>query len=69
MTKPGDLILDPFAGVGSAGVAAVANDRRFLGIELDKIYADAAKQRLNAVVDGEASYRPHNAKIPNPKKI
>ena len=35
-TNPGDLILDPFMGSGSTGVAALKNGRRFLGIEFEK---------------------------------
>lgn len=45
-TNPGDLILDPFMGSGSTGVAALKNGRRFLGIELEKEYFEMAKKRL-----------------------
>jgi len=41
-----DLILDMFMGVGSTGVAALNLDRRFIGIELDKIYYDASVKRI-----------------------
>jgi site-specific DNA-methyltransferase (adenine-specific) len=44
---PGELVLDPFMGVGSTGVAALETGRRFLGIELDKEYFKAAKRRLD----------------------
>ena len=33
VTPPGGLVLDPFAGSGSTGLAAVLEDRLFLGIE------------------------------------
>jgi len=46
-SMPGELVLDPFMGVGSTGVAAVGAGRRFLGIELDKGYYQAAKMRLH----------------------
>ena len=45
-TKPGDLVLDPFAGVASTGVAALQLGRRFLGIEADENYVAAASKRL-----------------------
>ena len=48
-SQPGDLILDPFSGSGSTGVAAIANDRRFIGCEIDADYAKIASGRLNEI--------------------
>jgi len=45
-TKPNDLVLDPFAGSGSTGVAARHCNRRYLLIEQDAGYHRAACQRL-----------------------
>ena len=45
-SAPGDLILDPFMGVGSTGVAAVELGRRFVGIEIDEGYIEAARNRI-----------------------
>ncbi|MBV9021978.1 MAG: site-specific DNA-methyltransferase [Ktedonobacteraceae bacterium] len=45
-TNPGDLVLDPFMGVGSTGVAALQLNRRFMGIEIDTSYFEAAKERI-----------------------
>lgn len=46
--RPGGLVLDPFAGSGSTGVAALATGRRFVGVERDPAYAEIAAQRLRA---------------------
>jgi DNA modification methylase/intein/homing endonuclease len=45
-TNPGDLVFDPFMGVGSSGVAALQLDRRFTGIEIDPVYFRAAEKRI-----------------------
>lgn len=43
--QPG-LVLDPFAGVGTTGVAALRLGRRFIGIELSEQYAQMAREKL-----------------------
>ena len=48
---PGGLVLDPFAGSGSTGVAALLEGRRFLGIEREAEYVRIARDRL-AALDG-----------------
>jgi site-specific DNA-methyltransferase (adenine-specific) len=45
-TPPGGLILDPFAGSGSTGCAAVLEGFRFVGIEADEEYAAIAERRI-----------------------
>jgi site-specific DNA-methyltransferase (adenine-specific) len=47
-TRPGDHVLDPFAGSGSTGVAAIGLGRRFTGWEVEKDYAGLAVKRLRA---------------------
>ena len=42
----GGVVLDPFAGSGSTGIAAVLEDRRFVGIEREEGYIDIACARL-----------------------
>jgi site-specific DNA-methyltransferase (adenine-specific) len=44
----GDLILDPFMGSGSTGVACVDLDRRFIGVEIERRYFDLACTRIEA---------------------
>lgn len=50
VTKPGDLILDPFAGSGSTLVAAKKTGRRFTGIELDDVHYAKAQRRIEETV-------------------
>ena len=45
----GALVLDPFAGSGSTGRAAVLEGMRFVGIELDAGYAEIARRRIEEV--------------------
>lgn len=49
--NPGDLVLDPFMGSGSTGVACVQTGRRFIGIELERKWFNVACARI------EAAYR------------
>ena len=42
----GELVLDPFFGSGTTGVAAKLLKRKWIGIELNKTYINAAKKRL-----------------------
>lgn len=49
-TNPGDLVLDPFMGSGTTGVAALALGRRFIGIESEKEYIDVAAKRMRDVL-------------------
>ena len=46
LTNEGDIVLDPFMGSGSSGVAAVQLNRRFVGIELSQDYFKLAKERI-----------------------
>jgi modification methylase len=48
-SRPDDLVLDPFCGTGTTGAAAKRLGRRFLGIERDAGYAEAAKARIAAI--------------------
>ena len=47
-TYRGDVVLDPFMGSGTTAVAAVRNDRRYLGFEMDAQYVELAEQRIAA---------------------
>lgn len=51
-TDPGEVVLDPFCGSGTTGVACLRLGRRFIGIEKDAKYAAVATERLQAESQG-----------------
>ena len=46
VTPPGGLVVDPFNGSGTTGIAAVLEGFRYLGIEQAAEYADIARRRI-----------------------
>jgi site-specific DNA-methyltransferase (adenine-specific) len=54
-TNPGDLILDPFAGSGTTGIAALQLKRRFVGCEMGADHASLAVKRLSEISDRSAN--------------
>lgn len=46
-TQPGDVVLDPFMGSGTTGVAALRTGRKFIGIEIHKPHFDSAVKRIS----------------------
>ena len=57
-SRPGDLILDPFSGSGTTGVAALELNRRALLIELVDDYVAQARERLDSVARRDAPAEP-----------
>lgn len=56
-SQQGGLVLDPFMGSGSTGVACVNTGRDFIGIELDEGYFQTAQKRIqDAVKEKEVSH-------------
>lgn len=51
LSNRGETVLDPFMGSGSTGVAAMANNRQFYGIEIDESYFQIALKRISNVLD------------------
>ncbi len=47
-TKEGDVVLDPFIGSGTTGIAAIDLERNFIGIENNKEYYKVGVKRINA---------------------
>ena len=48
-THPGDIVLDPFAGSSSTGVATLKAGRHFIGIEIDESYMGIGIKRLEQI--------------------
>jgi site-specific DNA-methyltransferase (adenine-specific) len=48
-SEPGDLVLDPFSGSGTTGVAALQAGRRYIGIEQNTAFATVSEARLRGV--------------------
>lgn len=46
-SKPNDIVLEPFMGIGATCIACKECGRRYIGCEIDKKYFDIAKERLN----------------------
>jgi DNA modification methylase len=47
LTRPGDLVVDPFTGSGTTGLVCIEHGRRFHGIELRERYAAIARARID----------------------
>jgi site-specific DNA-methyltransferase (adenine-specific) len=52
-TEEGDLVFDPFCGSRTTGVAAKELGRFFVGVEMERDYAELAARRMGAAVRGE----------------
>jgi len=51
-TNPGDVVLSPFAGIGSEGYVALQESRRFVGVELKRSYWEQSRLNLASVERG-----------------
>lgn len=52
-TNEGDIIVDPFVGSGTTGVAAIKNNRQFIGFDTDRDYVTLASARIREILEGE----------------
>lgn len=65
-TNEGDWVLDPFAGVGSAILAALKHNRKGIGCERDHKYVELAKERISDFYNGTLPYRPLGKPVHQP---
>ena len=47
-TNEGDLVLDPFNGSGTTGIASIRLNRKYIGIEKNEEYCELTKKRYNS---------------------
>jgi adenine-specific DNA-methyltransferase len=67
LTQPGDLVVDPYCGVGSALVAALKHGRRAAGSDLSARYVEIARNRIESLARGELRLRPMNRPLLDPR--
>jgi DNA modification methylase len=68
LTNENSWVLDPFAGVGSAIIAAIKNQRNAIGIDKEIDYCNIAINRINDYKEGFLKIRPINKPIHKPSK-
>lgn len=68
LTNQDEVVCDPFFGSGTTAAAAIVENRKFVGSEIDQLYHRIAEERCLAAFDGTLKYRSHSKPIeqPNP---
>jgi len=69
LTPENGLVMDPFMGSGSTGVASILQGRRFVGAEVKQEYVEISSSRIDDAIKGKAVYRPEDQPVyvPDPK--
>jgi len=68
MTNPGDLVIDPYVGVGTTNIAALRHGRRSAGSDTELEYLQIASQRLKSEASGQLRTRPRDRPVYDPAK-
>jgi adenine-specific DNA-methyltransferase len=63
LTRPNQLVLDPYVGSGSTAVAAILAERRFVGAEILPKFHKLAVTRARAAADNSIRFRPENLPV------
>jgi len=66
LTKPGDLVVDPYVGVGSTACAAVLTKRRAAGADIVPEYLQVARERVELALMGKLPIRPMGRPVYQP---
>ena len=67
LTTAGEIVLDPYLGVGSTAIAALKHGRRAFGCDLDQGYIDIALDRIRQLRAGTLRTRPMNKPVYEPR--
>lgn len=66
MTNPGDLVIDPYMGVGTTAIAAYIHQRRSAGADVEVKYLDIARTRLEQARQGVLKIRDRDKPVYTP---
>lgn len=66
VTAPGDLVIDPYMGVGTTACAAVMHGRRSAGVDVVREYIEIAKERIALAAAGRLKTRPIGRPVHEP---
>ena len=69
LTNEGGNVLDPYLGVGSSAIAALANERNAYGCDLDAGYIEIARDRIAQLKEGTLRTRPMNRPVFEPPSV
>lgn len=63
LSNEGDLVVDPYMGVGSSAVASILHNRRAAGSDIYTEYLEIAKERVIKAMNGSLKIRPMNQPV------
>ncbi|MEN6303033.1 MAG: site-specific DNA-methyltransferase [Armatimonadia bacterium] len=68
LTRPGELVVDPYLGAGTSAVAAIMHGRRAAGADLMPEYLEIARERIAQAFAGTVPYRPLDMPVYDPSQ-
>jgi adenine-specific DNA-methyltransferase len=66
LTNEGDLVVDPYIGVGTTAVASILHDRRAAGSDKEARFIDVARSRIKSAAEGKLKVRPMGRPVYTP---
>jgi adenine-specific DNA-methyltransferase len=68
LTNEGDIVFDPFVGVGSTLIAGIENKRKVIGVDKEKTYTDIALDKAKMSINGTLKRRGLGKPIHQPNR-